>query len=245
MICRIVIISKEAQQLLNQKDEAACAAITKVISEVRQEMNTYIKEINGIKYFIKVDDMLYFQSQALWRAIYNIPADRLKDGFKIQIGFSLYILQKGICGYCIVTPNYESNPFLNVTEDLTLAFWIQMEQLEMLQKYHINGEAIRFDDKIAIAEGSIVKPQIYLQRFRDLGGSGWCVNEIFHNRDGELSNVDAAEYESVYAYQLLNIRPSVLKSLMLPYDYIVVFDGDDIIEILNEKDESIITKDGS
>ena len=45
-----------------------------------------------------------------------------------------------------------------------------------------------------------------------------------------------------YAYQLLNIRPSVLKALMLPYDYIVVIDGDDIIELLNEKDESIITK---
>lgn len=50
-------------------------------------MNTYTKEINGIKYTIKVDDMLYFQSQALWRAISDIPVGRLKDGFKIQIGF--------------------------------------------------------------------------------------------------------------------------------------------------------------
>ena len=94
-------------------------------------MNTYTKEINGIKYTIKVDDLLYFQSQALWRAIYDIPVGRLKDGFKIQIGFSLYILQKAISGYCIVTPDYESTPFLKVTEDLTLTFWIQMEQLDM------------------------------------------------------------------------------------------------------------------
>ena len=50
-----------------------------------------------------------------------------------------------------------------------------MEQLDMLQKYHINGETIRFDDKIAVAKGSIVKPKICFQRFRDLGGSGWCV----------------------------------------------------------------------
>ena len=77
-------------------------------------MNTYTKEINGIKYTIKVDDMLYFQSQALWRAIYDIPVGRLKDGFKIQIGFSLYILQKTISGYCIVTPDYESTPFLKL-----------------------------------------------------------------------------------------------------------------------------------
>ena len=68
------------------------------------------------------------------------------------------------------------------------------------------------------------------------------MNEIFQNKDGKFSNVDTTEYESIYAYQLLNIRPSVLKALMLPYDYIVVIDEDDIIELLNEKDESIITK---
>lgn len=208
-------------------------------------MTTYTKGINGIKYTIKVDDMLYFQSQVLWRAIYDIPVDRLKDGFKIQVGFSLYILRKMTSGYCIVTPNYETTPFLEFTDDLTLAFWIQMEQLEMLQKYRINGEPIRFDDKIAVAKGSIVKPKICLQRFRDLGGSGWCVNEIIQDKNGRFSNVDTSEYESIYAYQLLNIRPSILKLLMLPYDYIVVIDEDDIIEILNEKDKSIVTKDDS
>ena len=208
-------------------------------------MTTYTKEINGIKYTIKVEDMLYFQSQVLWRAIYDIPVDRLKDGFKIQVGFSLYVLRKMASGYCIVTPNYETTPFLEFTEDLTLAFLIQMEQLETLRKYRINGETIRFDDEIAVAKGSLVKPKICLQRFRDLGGSGWCVNEIMQNKNGQFLNVDTSEYESIYAYQLLNIRPSILKLLMLPYDYIVVIDENDIIEILNEKDKSIVTKDDS
>ena len=81
-------------------------------------MNTYTKEINGIKYTIKVDDMLYFQSQALWRAISDIPVGRLKDGFKIQIGFSLYILQKAISGYCIVTPDYEPPKSLNLCKQI-------------------------------------------------------------------------------------------------------------------------------
>lgn len=206
-------------------------------------MNTYIKEINGIKYIIKVDDMLYFQSQLLWKTIYDIPVNKLKDGFKIEIGFSLYILQKSEIGYYVVSPNYESTPFSEITEDLTLAFWIQMEQLELLQKYHISGEAIRFDDEIAVAKGSMVKPKICLQRFRDLGGSGWCVNEISQSEDGKFSNAKTREYESIYAYQLVNIRPSLLKILMLPYDYIIVFDGDDIAEILNENDESILLKE--
>ena len=68
------------------------------------------------------------------------------------------------------------------------------------------------------------------------------MNEIFQNKDGKFSNVDATEYESIYAYQLLNIHPSILKVLMLPYDYIVVIDGQDIIELLNEMDERSINK---
>lgn len=196
--------------------------------------------MNGIKYSMKVDDALYFQSQLLWKTIQDIPADEIKDGFKIEIGFSLYILQKSESGYDVVVPDYESTPFSEVTEDLTLAFLIQMEQIELLQKYRINGESIRFDDEIAVVKGSVDKPKICMQRFRELGGSGWCLNEISQSEDGSFSNVETDEYESIYAYQLLNMRPPLLKVLMLPYDYFIVFDGDDIVEILNENDESIL-----
>lgn len=206
----------------------------------RKEVKTYTQEINGIKYSIKVDNVLYFQSQLLWKAIRDIPIDEIKDGFTIEIGFSLYILRKSESGYDVVAPDYESTPFSKVTEDLTLAFLVQMEQLELLQKYHINGESIRFDDEIAVAKDSIVKPRICMQRFRELGGSGWCLNEISQSVDGCFSNVESDEYESIYAYQLLNMRASLLKVLMLPYDHLIVFDGDDIVEILNENDESIL-----
>lgn len=109
-------------------------------------------------------------------------------------------------------------------------------------KYRINGDSIRFDDELAVAKGSIDKPKICMQRFRELGGSGWCLNEISQSEDGIFSYVETDEYESIYAYQLLNMRPSLLKVLMLPYDYFIVFDGDDIVEILNENDESILYK---
>lgn len=110
----------------------------------------------------------------------------------------------------------------------------------MLQKYRINGDSIRFNDEIAVAKGSIDKPKICMQRFRELGGSGWCLNEISQSEDGSFSNVETDEYESIYAYQLLSLRPSLLKVLMLPYDYFIVFEDDDIVEILNENDESIL-----
>lgn len=47
----------------------------------RKEVKTYTQEINGIKYSIKVDDALYFQSHLLWKAMRDIPVDEIKDGF--------------------------------------------------------------------------------------------------------------------------------------------------------------------
>lgn len=204
-------------------------------------MNTYTKEINGIKYTIKVKDILYFQSQILWNVIHDMPVEKIKDEAKIEIGFSVYILCRDERGYKVAAPDYGASPFSDITEDLTAAFLIQMETLELLQKYNINGETVRFDDELAVAKGSIDKPKICMQRFRELDGSGWCVNEISQGEDGTFSHVEADEYESVYAYQLLSLRPALLKALMLPYDYIAIFDGEDIVEILNENDESILT----
>ena len=53
-------------------------------------------------------------------------------------------------------------------------------------------------------------------------------------------NADTEEYEMIYAYQLLSLRPSILSVLFLPYDYIVVFNDDECVEILDENNNSII-----
>ena len=56
-----------------------------------------------------------------------------------------------------------------------------------------------------------------------------------------FQTIEAKDYETIYAYQLLQKRLSLIKVLVLPYEYIVIFNGDEINEILNEKDESIFT----
>lgn len=51
--------------------------------------------------------------------------------------------------------------------------------------------------------------------------------------------VPAEGYESLYAYELLQIRPALLKVLALPYHYLAVMDDEQIHAILNENDENI------
>ncbi|MBR0529333.1 MAG: hypothetical protein IJJ76_06135 [Ruminococcus sp.] len=208
-------------------------------------MNEYIETINGIKYYLKAESVIYFQSESLLKVIKKIPVSEIHDNYKLEIGFSLYILRKRESedAYDICVPDYKKSPFTDVTDDLTLAFLIQLEQITVLQKYNLSGASVRFDDEILVSKDSLTKSTICLQRFRDLKGSGWCINEIIQDQDGSFMNTNSGEYEMIYAYQLLSMRPSILNVLFLPYDYIAVFKDDDCIEILDDNNNSIMESD--
>lgn len=203
-------------------------------------MKKYTEEINGFKFNISAEEMLYPQVNSLFYALKTVPIEKLSSGFKLQIGFSVFVLIETGGEYNITVPDYENNPFAQTTEDLTVALWVQFEQTDLLRSYKLEGEPVRFDDKIVIAKDALEKKQLCLQRFSDLGESGWCVNAIEQNENGEFVKTDAEEYESIHIYTLLKLRPELIKALVLPYNYIVVFDGDEIVEILNEQNESIL-----
>jgi hypothetical protein len=136
----------------------------------------------------------------------------------------------------IQTPDFLKNPLLDLTDDLTLQ--IQLEQTNLLLQYKIDGESIRFDDKILVVKGALSEHSIVLQRSGDCdkGDSGWCIRCA----EDEEEHDDPSDYESIYAYQLLKLRKPVMKALSLPYEYIVVFEGEDLKAIINEDDENLI-----
>ena len=57
-------------------------------------MKTYINKINGISYRISMEEILYSQAKTLFHAIETIPYEKIRDGYKIEIGFSVFILVK-------------------------------------------------------------------------------------------------------------------------------------------------------
>lgn len=197
-------------------------------------MKNYSSTINGITFSASAEEPLYPQVQILFHVIGEIPPEDIKNRYTVQIGFSVFFLVQKGNDYCIAAPDYTKSPFSDTTEDLTIALYIQLEQGHLVKLYNLQPEDIRFDDEIVIAKNALQEKDIMLQRFSDLGGSGWCISSI--------ENRDIDEYETLYAYQLLTIRPELIKVLALPYEYIVVFLGDTIDAILNEKDENIMTE---
>lgn len=205
-------------------------------------METINDIVNGVKYRLSVDESLTPYSEVLFRALRSVPANAMRDGYKFEIGFSVFICVTEEDGYRILAPDYINSPFINTTEDLTIPLWIMFEQVELLNKYGVGGIPTRFDDEIVIADSALDSRIISMQRYSDLGkgASGWCIEAVQENEDGSMGTESTTRYESIYAYQLLQKRASLIKALVLPYDYLVVFDGDEIGEILNENDVSIM-----
>ena len=106
----------------------------------------------------------------------------------------------------IVSVNYETNPFKEFTDDLTLALWIQSEQSTLAKEIKIEVSEIRFDEKIVLAKGVFECEHYYLQR-QDTdrkGDSGWFVG---------YQNQDTDDFVAMYAFEILKKNPKTNKNL--------------------------------
>jgi hypothetical protein len=204
-------------------------------------MKTFTQTINGSVYSVGAEiggeDNLLPEIHRLFEVIAGIAPDEIRDGFTIEMNFTVFTLLKKTDGFSVSAPDYGKNPHADRTEDLTQALRIQSRQTNLLRRYNINGEPTRFDDKIIADKGAVKEREIYFMRTaeRSKGDSGWYIKSKARNTGNA-----AESYEAFYAWQLLALRPSVIGVLALPHDYIVVFDGDEIRAIVNPDNENIM-----
>lgn len=202
-------------------------------------MITYTEEINGIKYTFSTEESLRPFVEPLLEAIEYIPKERIRDGFKIRAGFSTFMLSWNGGGYDIAAPDYTDDPLVALTTDLSLALHIQFRQVFLLHKYGIVGQAIHFSEKLAVAKGALEKELVSMQRFPGLGSSGWAVETFTMNDKGIAVPETAKEYDAICAYELLQLRPELLDVLSLPDNYVAVFKGNELIELMDGDSNSL------
>jgi len=195
-----------------------------------------VKKNIGDKLFkVNSEEYLREQAEALLEIIGNIKSSKLKDKFKVQVGWSIFTIVEDSDGFNIVAPDYSRNPFTESTDDLTISLWIQLEQSTLLNKLKLDGEMISFQDKIVCAKGVLSLDNIYLERSKEheKGDSGWYIGPV------DVS-IATDELEAYYAYQLLNIRPSVIRTLALPSGYMAVLEKDELKAVLDENDIDVL-----
>lgn len=216
-------------------------------------LKTYRETINGVKYFASAEKALKEQVYALFELVGRIPKGSVRNGFRVEMGFSVFTFSQKPGGYQILAPDYDGDPFRETTEDLTRALLLMLSQINLLKRYRIDGVPCRFDDKLILTKGALEQPLISLERSGAAfeGDSGWFLQGLRREEDGSLTPIapegfEAAEelpaeaYGSLYAWQLLDKRPAAAELLLLPRGWFAVLEGDEVLEILNDRDESLI-----
>ena len=143
-------------------------------------------------------------------------------------------MNKNENGYSILAPDYGKNPLTDNTEDLCAALIIQLEQGMILHSVGLEGELVSYLDKIVCHKGVLDTDKIYMERTKGYkkSDSGWYI--------GAVEGIEPSEeLEAFYAFQVIKLRPSIIKVLALPSGYLAVFNGDELEAVINEQNEEI------
>jgi hypothetical protein len=201
-------------------------------------MITRSRIISGKRFTASCADALQPHAEWLLSLFERIEKERgsgfLEDGARIQVGWSLLSIRREGDALVIVEPDFSGNPFETSRADLTTTLSVQAQQNDVLTALGLPGTAVSFRDKIVFAKGCLDQPHIYLERQAPKpGDSGWFIGEV---------KKPQSELAAIYVYQLLKIRPEILKVLALPVGYVVVFRDTAIEAVLNDKNQPMELK---
>jgi hypothetical protein len=158
---------------------------------------------------------------------FDLESDKIKDGFKMQVGWSILCFVERDSELILCEPNYQENPFQDWRDDITDTLTVQAQQNHILQLLGIaESTPALFQDQIVYAKGAFFEKQICLERATNLkeGDSGWYVGPVTDSKERPA-------YEAMYVYQLIHHRPVLLQLLSLPPGFSSLVDGNDVVKI--------------
>jgi hypothetical protein len=150
----------------------------------------------------------------------------LHDGTAVQFGWSLLRLLADDKELVVCEPDFAGDPFHNFVPTVETTLRVTVQQVALLKFIGANeaGPDSRFQDRLIAARGWLRTDHIYLERSSPDPAkheSGWYVGQV----EGGKGEMTADDLEALYVYQLLRLRPALMKVLALPAGYLVVFRG--------------------
>ena len=198
------------------------------------------KKIDGRNVNAYCDEAFSIQAKSILELVGNAQKSKnvLLEGYKIQIGWSMFIMALIDGELALTAPDYVKNPFEDTVSDISLALWIHMRQIELLKKTNLEGEYATFKDTMIILKEALDADDLFFlrQEARGDGDSGWYLGLLGDKKEGR----PASDYISVRTYQLLTIRPELLKLLFLPTGCMAIIKEGEITEILDAGDNRVL-----
>lgn len=150
----------------------------------------------------------------------------LRAGAIVQFGWSRLTFERHEEDLVVCEPDFDNDPFSRTVPGVDRTLRVASEQAGICQLVRAVGQDASFDQTLTIAKGYISTPRIYLDRRPSevRGFSGWYLGPFAE--EGPANNLEQLEF--IYIYQLLKLRPAVMKVLNLPINYVVVLSEDAI-----------------
>ena len=141
----------------------------------------------------------------------------LRDGMVWPLGWSHFILRKNGDDYLANEPNYASNPVFALRQDCTTTLAVHREMLAFATANGTSPQFAKFPDRIVVRQGWAHEPVLTAERTDASVESGWRID--FPGATTPLGVIKV--------YDLLGVRPSLLRVLALPRGSIVAIDKDE------------------
>ncbi|WP_373883235.1 hypothetical protein ACEQ85_01350 [Acinetobacter pittii] len=202
-------------------------------------MEEKVIELNEKNILMRYSSRL--SEQAKWLVELIVDMSRkgvsIEDGVKIQFGWSFLIFRNFDDNQLILCePDFLSNPFSEEKYSIDFTLEVQALQNSFSKRYGVDPIATLFQDKIILVKGCLDKEKLFMERIEpdlEKGDSGWFINTLEDDSED-------IEYEAIYAFQLLKIRPELMSVLILPPGFIVLVDKNTIEKVINEKNEVVL-----
>lgn len=162
----------------------------------------------------------------------------IEDGVTIQLGWTLLKFIKIDGELILCEPDYYGNPFKDFKPDISTSLWALASQIDFVTGLDCQPYGFRFDEKVILKKGCLSEDKLYAHRQNPSeNDSGWYIGPA-SNMKNSLPP-DASELEAIYAFELLKTKPYILDALVLPINWIVVWDDNQVTHIFNENNECV------
>jgi len=191
------------------------------------------ERIHGRDIVVQCEDYLHRQAVFLVDLLKQTQPELIGEGNRLRVGWSILTFRSRDDELLVCEPDFSGNPFESTRDDVTWTLLVLARQQDCLRDLGLAEVPVCFHDKIVIAAGCLGESKIYLERKPPKAGdSGWYIGRP----DPSGNNTDL---EAIYVYQLLESRPLLMQYLLLPPGYLIVLEGERVLEVLDENDRPV------
>jgi hypothetical protein len=150
-------------------------------------------------------------------------SDPPRAGMTVRLGWTVLTLAADGDDFILCEPDFDRDPMTQRRPSIAASLDVLADQAAFARACGVEPVDIGFDSLLLVGRGALAAPSI--QAFRepqdDPGDSGWTVTVAGTPKASD----DPDDYEAIRSYRLLDLRPELLPTLVLPPKYGLIMEA--------------------